>query len=81
MEWPYVPYWEAVESSSAYGFYEDNEVLLEVGGAFDYLTVFLAGEFVCSFELFSAKLNELIQNNECLVSIKSPTLIKDQNIV
>ena len=71
VEYPYVPYWEANQYHMAYGVYEDGGLNINIGPMFDYICVFLAGEFVCSFE------PTIIPTENSILQLKELTLLKD----
>lgn len=74
VEWPYVPFWEANEYHTAYGLYNEG-IKFEIDGSFDYICVFLAGEFLCSFELDS-----IPEENSTLL-LNGLSLIKEQKSI
>lgn len=49
--YPYVPYWDANEEHVAYGKHNGESLFLEIDEDFEFLVVYLHGEFVCSMEL------------------------------
>lgn len=65
IDWPYAPFWDVNEEHYAYGLYKEDAINFSIDEHFDYIAVFLAGEFVCSFELnnvYEAPLNLYINN-------------------
>ncbi len=74
VEWGHVPYWEANECHSAYGVYKDG-IELEIGKPFEYVCVYFAGEFMCSFEL------DRVPTENSVLTLKGLTLIKDHKLI
>ena len=69
-EFPYAPYWDANEYHTAYGLYSDS-LTIDIIDSFEFLSVFLAGEFLCSFEL------SMVHPSSGVIKFSKLDLIKD----